>query len=453
MPPKKKVQTRAQIRRAYVNKYKRIIKDHTNDIWIPPLDKQFDNIFDDSWFDISKINSDFPQNKGPVLTEKTDKTHYTSAFKIILDLDHYQDNILKTWMDCYTKMYNETLKFIKEERTRVGKLKLDFIKLRTHYLKGKKDNIIKKCASKYGVKIFAHIIDTAIKLACSNYKSAVTNYKRGNIRHFRIRYWKYGRLNRTLEIEPSLFKSAIPKMLGKIKAHKDGVSFNLDDIHKIHKMGVKLRYEGNLNQWTIWIPEKKNIENMDNSHKYAVLDPGIRRFMTGMSEDEMFFIGQDCTKIIKNYLKRKECAKKIPNDRKRMEKTKLYERKITNMVDDLHWKSIKYLTDNYNNILIGDMSVKGIVASNRSTLDGLTKVAALRLKFYKYRQRLEYKCLSKGLTYKLMDEKYTSKLCSNCGWENITLGGADKFHCKDCGINIYRDANGCRGIYLKQWFK
>jgi hypothetical protein len=50
-----------------------------------------------------------------------------------------------------------------------------------------KNNIVNKT----GIKV--HDIDYAIKLASQNYKTAHTNYKKGYIKHFRIRYWGIGK--------------------------------------------------------------------------------------------------------------------------------------------------------------------------------------------------------------------------------------------------------------------
>ena len=47
-------------------------------------------------------------------------------------------------------------------------------------------------------------------------------------------------------------------------------------------------------------------------------------------------------------------------------KKKCYElkhnKKISNLIDELHWKTINYLTHNYKTILIGNMSSKNIVS-------------------------------------------------------------------------------------------
>ncbi len=98
------------------------------------------------------------------------------------------------------------------------------------------------------------------------------------------------------------------------------------------------------------------------------------------------------------------------------------------------------------------MSVKGIVNNKTSNINKMVKRLAYKMKFYTYRQRLEYKCKSKAVGLKVIDEKYTSKVCSNCGWYNKKLGGNKIYKCPSCKKKIDRDVNGCRGIFIKQWF-
>jgi hypothetical protein len=69
---------------------------------------------------------------------------------------------------------------------------------------------------------------------------------------------------------------------------------------------------------------------------------------------------------------------------------KIMIRKMKNKIDDLQWKTIKHLTEHYNNILLGDMSAKGICINN--VLSGQTKQAVMIMKHYQFKQRLEYKC-------------------------------------------------------------
>ena len=93
-----------------------------------------------------------------------------------------------------------------------------------------------------------------------------------------------------------------------------------------------------------------------------------------------------------------------------------------------------------------------IKKKNEKICNKMTKRIALKLRFYEYHQRLAYKCKLNKTGLKVIDERYTSKICSKCGWSNDKLGGNKTFNCEECGIKIDRDVNGCRGIYIKQWF-
>jgi putative transposase len=117
------------------------------------------------------------------------------------------------------------------------------------------------------------------------------------------------------------------------------------------------------------------------------------------------------------------------------------------MIDDLHWKTIKYLTNNYNNIFLGDMSAKSIVCNKNSILSSQQKTTCLRTSYYVFQQRLEYKCIAPKTNYKLVNEMYTSKTCSYCYNYNNKLKAETVYSCNKC--NIDRDINGCRNIYFK----
>jgi len=114
----------------------------------------------------------------------------------------------------------------------------------------------------------------------------------------------------------------------------------------------------------------------------------------------------------------------------------------------MHWKTINYLTDNYSNIVIGNMSTKGIVSSNK--LNKNIKRIAMHMRLFVFKQRLQYKCKLKNIGYKEIDEAYTSKTCTNCGYKNDNIGGKEIFTCGLCKYSIDRDVNGARNIMLKQ---
>ena len=95
------------------------------------------------------------------------------------------------------------------------------------------------------------------------------------------------------------------------------------------------------------------------------------------------------------------------------------------------------------------MSAKGIVCKQNKVLRPTQKVACLRTRYYQYRQRLEYKCLANKVNYKLINEKHTSQACSICGTIKKDLGGLKIYKCNSCNVEINRDINAARNIYIK----
>ena len=104
---------------------------------------------------------------------------------------------------------------------------------------------------------------------------------------------------------------------------------------------------------------------------------------------------------------------------------------------------------NFNNILLGDMSAKSIVSKKNSVLSNTSKKACLQSRYYVFKQRLEYKCKLHRTNFKLVNECYTSKICSNCGNYKEELKGEKIYNCTKCNISLNRDINGCRNIMIK----
>ena len=95
------------------------------------------------------------------------------------------------------------------------------------------------------------------------------------------------------------------------------------------------------------------------------------------------------------------------------------------------------------------MSAKDIVKKNNKILTKYQKIACLRSRYYEFKERLKYKCLLNNVNFKLINESYTSKTCSNCGNYKNDLGKAKIYNCTHCNMIIDRDINGSRNIYIK----
>ena len=302
--------------------------------------------------------------------------------------------------------------------------------------------------TKFKKRIKTHIIDCAIKLACSNYKSALSNLTNNNIKQFKIKYWKYNKKSKLIEVEPSYFgknkNQLCHSVFGDIKYIYNKQEYKLDNITS----ACTIHYNGKINEYNIIIPIKSEKNQNLNDKEIISIDPGIRTFITGISENEVIKIGNNISNRIENYLNRIDVLNKYKNRINKLKEHK-YNKKIQNLVDELHWKSINYLTSNYKNIFIGDLSSKNISCNKTSNISKITKRIAYKLSFYKFRMRLQERCEANNINYKMVNEKYTSKMCSNCCNYNENLGSNKIYNCNNCNNTIDRDVNGSRCIYFK----
>jgi transposase len=382
-------------------------------------------------------------------------------------LNNEQKMILDKWFDAYTEMYNEGIKYLKTNYTftkhELRRKRLvtnnedipnlyNFYSMRNNLMEQKE--IIKNRSQittiTKNTKIHTHNLDYALRQLSSNLKSAISNLRMNNIKHFRIRYWKKDRPSKTIDIEKCciLKNKLCPNILGNIEYIYNSERINLNNITN----NVKINYNKILDEYTLLVPIQENNRSIPNKeHNLISLDPGLRTFMTGISEDGFVKIGNNVNSIIEKKIQKLNNIKNNENIKNKIKKKNefLINKKISNKIDDLHWKTIKYLTHNYRSILLGNMSAKSIVKKNNSVLRKTQKVACLRTKYYVFRQRLEYKCLMFNVNYKLVSEYRTSKTCSNCGNYNEVLGASCVYYCSKCRCMIDRDINGARNIYIR----
>ncbi len=208
-------------------------------------------------------------------------------------LNKEQKLILDSWFKSYICMYNNTIKFIKNFFIKYKKTILDYKKIRTYYLKNIRNEIITNSSNIEKYRIKTHIIDCAIKLACSNYKSALSNLNNKNIKHFKIKYWKFNKKSKLLEIEPSYFgtnkNNLCHSVFGDIKYLYNKKEYKLNNITS----ACTLHYNGKINEYNLIIPIKSETEQITNNKEFISIDPGIRTFITGISENEVIKIGNN----------------------------------------------------------------------------------------------------------------------------------------------------------------
>lgn len=412
-----------------IKKIKILIQKYNNKV--PLNDIPINNFIEShSWFDIKESEEfDFSNNLKIKKIENKDKI--IKCKKIILLPNEKQKKMLLEWLNSVRLMYNQTLSFIKNKYRLKEKKIINFRKLRKE-LKEKK-NILKNL-----YKTPTHILDSGIKLATISYKSAFTNFKNNNIKHFNIRYLKLRKITHIMDIEKSFFNSSTfcPRLLGKKMENKS--NFSYDNITK----DCKLHYNRKTDMFTLLVPKEIKKKSIDFDNSFISLDPGVRTFLTGLSNNKHYEICTNSYKIISKYLKKVDKVKKEKNKEK-------WKHKLRNKITDLHWKSINFLMkQKKNTIIIGNWSTKNCI-SKKGSLNKMLKRVCNSLKYFDFLNKLIYKSNYNNISLKIQNESYTSKLCSKCGTINNNLGSKKIFNCNSCNMKYDRDMNACRNILIK----
>ena len=193
----------------------------------------------------------------------------------------------------------------------------------------------------------------------------------------------------------------------------------------------------------------------------VALDPGIRTFMTCFSENGHFGkLGEGIFKDIMSLNYRiDKLQSRIAEAKKAGNKEKarnLYRAvgnlrtRISNLIDELHYKVINFLVRNFSVILLPTFETSEMVGKEKNGKKRKINKSVVRsmlgYRFYDFGQRLAGACKKYGVRLLRVNEAYTSRTNSFTG-ELINIGSRKSF-CYD-GIKVDRDINGARGILLR----
>lgn len=403
---------------------------------ILPYDKLVDikyrDVKSNSWFDINKTKlDDFEIN---IINNSKIEKKLIKCKKLILSPTIEQQNELKLWIEGYRKIYNETLTVIKRMIKNKEPKICDWKYIRTYKMLNIKNNII----DQYNIP--SNTADGAFMDVCRNLKSCLSNLKNKNIKHFKMRYIKQSKQQQCIYIPKGSIKE------NGFSVRKLGNMLNIENYdYKNIKHDCKLLYRNN--EFSLLIPEDIKQKN-NNSNKVMSIDPGIKTFLTGISNNSIYKFGNNLSDVIRKDLDRIDYLNKDLNKRRKQLIKIAYER-IKNRIKDMHWKCINHIINksNVGTIILGNWSTKSI-CSNKKYLDKTIKRISMSLNFYKFKERLRFKCQENKVQLILTNEAYTSKICCKCGHTN------DKFtnrilNCTNCKYSIDRDINGSCNILLK----
>jgi len=344
---------------------------------------------------------------------------------------------IKEWIGTSRYVYNRCLEAIKD-----GKNNINFYELRNKFVIAKNNDLVEEWELKTPKDIRAGAIQDLI----TNYKVAFQNLKKGNITHFKMRY-KTKKQTFSLRIPKTATKISNKKLTIYKRYMKKPIKLSNDRALKDLSIEHDIRLFVKRNRWYISIPFTKKSNKERKPRRRCALDPGVISFQTSFSEKEMYKfnakkkIDKQNTIIdkIRSVLSKSKGRKKLHLKRKLM---KSYE-KYHNMIDDMQYKIVNFLTKRYKEILLPPFESQEMLGRNKKVNRSM-----LDLKHYKFKQRMISKCnLEKRSSVMIANESYTTKTCGRCGKVNKVEGRRIK--CIKCRVEMDRDVNGARNIYIK----
>ncbi|HEY9863036.1 MAG TPA: zinc ribbon domain-containing protein, partial [Candidatus Obscuribacterales bacterium] len=123
--------------------------------------------------------------------------------------------------------------------------------------------------------------------------------------------------------------------------------------------------------------------------------------------------------------------------------------KIRNLVKELHRKTAKFLVENFDVILLPTFETSQMVSKSRRKLRNKSVRQMLTLSHYEFKQFLKWKSWENNKVVIDCNEAYTSKTVSWTGEIVNKLGGAQIIKSTSTQLNMDRDLNGARGIFLR----
>lgn len=411
-----------------------------------PKNINFKSINTHSWFDLFEANSKnfFSKNISDIKFDKISHDGYFVDKFLKLYLNDSQKIVINKWIDSYTSMYNETIKYFRSRQFKnindvenICQLKVSMAKSKSKVYDNSEINLNNK-----SIFINKHILDYAINDALQRLNSCLTMKRKGFIKHFRLRYIKFSKKDRIVKIEKYLFASDgfCKNVLGIVDCCL--FDFNYEDY--VDTTCVLKKY-----QQDYYLLIKRKMKEKDNNQKDTIsFDPGMRTILTGYGSNKIVEIGRNVSKILEKKLKRIDRIDKSNIKKKKKRKIiKKHYKRIKDMMNDMHWKICRYLSRNYKNVIMGNFSTKQY--GETENVRKMNKRKGNIISFYEMKEKMKYICKKNKMKYKETDERNTTQCCGKCGNQKKDVGKSEVYECNKCKYKEGRDIHSARNILIK----
>ena len=209
-------------------------------------------------------------------------------------------------------------------------------------------------------------------------------------------------------------------------------------------------------RWFVSIPRKVTTQCVSEKKGGAVaIDPGIRNFGTYFSTDGRFgWVGQRAfERILKLNLRIDKMRSIIDTTEYKLYKFRLRRvldrlyHKIRDLVDELHWKFMNFLTKEFSIVIFPPFNVSEMAKTKNRKIRKVVVRSMMALRFHEFKERLKSKCKERHVLFIEQNEAWTSKTNSFNGEVMAKLGSKEFFNYQ--GLKINRDVNGSRNILLR----
>ena len=205
-------------------------------------------------------------------------------------------------------------------------------------------------------------------------------------------------------------------------------------------------------KWYLSVPLKVEVQQSDNQG-FVACDPGVRTFITAVTQDKAVKIGDGSFgRIVRlahhlDDLISRACNAPCRRKKRMLKAAARARRKIRRLVDDLHYQTIGWLLRNHQTVIFPEGNFTSACNKAKRKIGRKSVRALLTWAFARFRERLIHKAQVLGRNVVIINEAYTSKTANLTGEIVNNLGGRKTI--TSGGVKLDRDINAALGILLK----
>jgi IS605 OrfB family transposase len=302
-------------------------------------------------------------------------------------------------------------------------------------------------------KVHNRVPRGAVKKTITDIKSAITNWRNGNIKSFEFKRRTKRDDRQILHFEDTSIPQYI-KNLNMVYRHGRQIIKRNPTL----TAGSELVHDKLTNKYYMMVPESYDPAPLTHENqvsldaKTIVFDEGIRAFLSGYVPNTCTVeFGTDTTNLLQILTETDKIRKRITELKDEEKISKLWtkikrlNRRLKNKISDMHWKICRFLSLNFKTVIIPTFPVQEI--ANALGFNHDSKRLLYLFSHYAFKQKLAFKARENGFQTFLVGEAYTSQTCGKCHNRHKTK--SKTYICPKCHIEIDRDLNAARNILLK----